>query len=181
MLEDMSTPHQQARQLLPRMPEEVFAIWFDERITENGWPPFSRVWTGTLRHRSFAEWQQFTWRKQEVAFDLALFNADARNIVTGLIDANVFGRTNIYTMELPHTRESFTHAYTQLNARGRFDEPVILISTDNVFDIADGCHRIAAYVAVQRGFLESVTAVHDEQTTWVGSIETAGRSGTLRT
>ncbi len=53
----------QARALLPNIPDDVYALWFDGRINANGWPPIGAAWRGVLRSKSIDYWKNLQWRE----------------------------------------------------------------------------------------------------------------------
>jgi len=77
--------YQEARQLLPKMPEDIFRLWFDERIDANGWPTVGLAWQGALRNKPFELWQKLEWEKRIVSLNIDGFTTSAKGIISGLI------------------------------------------------------------------------------------------------
>ena len=63
----MNDQFQQARQMFPNIPEEIFTLWFDDRIESNGWPPNTPVWNRALRDKDISFWAILKWAKKEIS------------------------------------------------------------------------------------------------------------------
>ena len=55
-----------ARNTFPNFPKEVFTLWLDDRIKQNGWPPEGIEWQGFLFGESPDYWKSLEWAKQIV-------------------------------------------------------------------------------------------------------------------
>jgi hypothetical protein len=164
----MPTPFEQARRWFPKMPEELFSLWFDERIEVNGWPPTSRAWHQVLCYKTLQFWQNLNWKKRE--FDLAgvQFGAETLRVVNGLIRSNMLGETN----ELTQIRDSSLRTVSIMDfvqKNKRLPGTLIFIEDNRVFEIVEGCHRLAIFCRFYpyehtRGSVSAMCSA------WIGSL-----------
>lgn len=137
-----------ARQLLPKMPEDIFRLWFDGRIDANGWPPVGDAWQGALRNKSFEIWQKLEWEKRVIFLNVDIFTLAARGIINGLIQANFKGVPNIYNI-IPNSKERLAKILQYIGMHGKLPGTLILMEDNDRYEIVDGSHRLAVFFALQ--------------------------------
>ena len=140
--------YKHARQLLPKMPEDIFRLWLDGRIEANGWPPVTSVWRGALREKPFEFWQQLEWDRRIVSLSIDKFTSAARGIINGLIEANFMGIPNDYSMTLADSKERIANIIEYIASHGSLPSTLILMEDNACYEIVDGSHRLAVFFAV---------------------------------
>jgi len=165
----MNTYHN-ARQLLPKMPEEIFTLWFDGRIDANGWPPVGAVWQGALRNKSFEIWQKLEWEKRTVVLNIERFAPSAKDIINGLIEANFNGIRNIYSLYLPDSRKRILSIMEYIEINKALPGSLILMEDKGYYEIVDGSHRLAVFFALHAN--PNVKQIlREEYEVWMGFIQ----------
>jgi hypothetical protein len=80
----MPTFSQQAHAFFPKMPEQLFSLWLDERIEANGWPPTTARWQQVLCFKSLRFWQGLNWKKGELDLAQAQLGRCVERIINSL-------------------------------------------------------------------------------------------------
>src|SRR5690349_4213683 len=133
------------------MPEEIFQLWFDERIQANGWPPISPGWRGALREYAFEFWTELRWRKEALDLNQKVFSAKTHEIVDGLIDANFLGVQNAYSRYMGDDSKLRIKSIVQfIKVHHRLPSALIFIEHNNELELVDGCHRLVTLAAIKR-------------------------------
>ena len=87
------------RNEVPSFPEDVVKSWLVPMASSAGWPPnLNSRWNTILLERPLSFWQDLVWRKQPVALGSWTLDRKSLQIAQGLIDANVYGVTNAYSL-----------------------------------------------------------------------------------
>jgi len=140
----MITPFEKARILLSNMPEEVFTIWFDDRIKEAGWPIEGPLWERLLNWHSESDFAMLLWRKERIPLDhLNNLGERSRQIVIGLIEANTCGVINEYSRSIPDTKYRFNRILQYVMRNKNLPQPVILIHEGENYELLDGSHKLS--------------------------------------
>lgn len=136
-----------ARLTFPNFPEEIFALWFDDRIRHNGWPPNGPEWAGFLCGRDVTTWQQVVWAKESVLIDPVALSTSAFECVKLIIEAALGGQDNVMARYIPDTKQRFSSSLSFIQKNGVPPGIVLLLAGVDGYDIIDGNHRIAALLA----------------------------------
>jgi len=162
-------PHLQARMLFPSMPEEIFNLWFDDRINVNGWPPHGGLWRGALCRRPIGFWKELEWTKKTLHLQFNKFTQFSKTIITSLILAYFLGAPNSLSLDLGDaSKHRLQDIRSCLEANGIFPNPIILLQEGDRFEIADGCHRLAVF-SYLRHYTVPNHPLQEAQLAWVGA------------
>lgn len=77
----MTREQRAARNAFPEMPEELFTLWLDGLIEEEGWP---LEWRRVLLHRTVEYWQSLRWEERTIDLTRARITAETRRSVSQL-------------------------------------------------------------------------------------------------
>ncbi len=163
----------QARRILRHMPEEVFELWFDERVSSLGWPPAGTRWDGVLREMSLSQWRQLRWTKQPVVLDQSQLHPGTIHIINGLTEAYFVGIPNAYSADMG--TGSIVKLQRILQYIGEYHQlpsTLIFVKKGHLYDIVDGCHRLTAYLNL-RAIPAADEQLPDAQVSWVGAIDSS--------
>lgn len=157
---------QRARLDLPNVPEEIFRIWLDQVLEARGWPPAGAEWEEILLGRPLEFWRELKWTRE--LLPLAPSELGPRSLEAGLrvVDADLLGNGEPPS---PESTERLDALCEFIDARGTLPAPLILVSTLDGYEVADGRRRLAAMLAVaaRRG---ADGFVPRRVEAWVGSI-----------
>lgn len=137
-----------ARATFPNFPEAAFKLWLDDRIRSNGWPPAGIEWQGFLCGKPLSVWQTLQWTLERITVgpdDLAKTSFD---LIMEIIEAGL-GRTNLISQYIPDTAERFYSCLECVKSKGTTPGTVLLLRSAKGYDVIDGSHRMAAFLAVQ--------------------------------
>jgi hypothetical protein len=158
-----------ARQLLPKMPEEIFKLWFDGRIDANGWPPVGAAWQGALRNKPFNIWQKLEWEKRNVVLNINRFTPSAKHIINGLIEANFNGVPNIYSLWIQDSKKRILSIMEYIKINKALPGSLILMEDGGYYEIVDGSHRLAVFFALHSS-PKIKQILQEEYEVWMGFI-----------
>jgi hypothetical protein len=143
------TPIEQARVLLPTMPEEVFTMWIADIVKRNGWPfthiysePLGR-WRGYFCGMSLQMISQLRWERQVRRFSITALHPHARNSIETLFRFH-FRQMKQGLEVAPDSYVRIMSQKTYIKGKGKFPKPVIFFSSLGNLQILDGHHRLAA-------------------------------------
>ena len=137
-----------ARNTFPNFPEEVFTLWLDDRIKQNGWPPEGIEWQGFLFGKSPDYWKSLEWNKQFVSLRPEGMASKSLMLVMQIIEAGR-GTKNLLSTYIPNTSERFKSALSFIKEHATTPGTPLLLSTEDGIEVVDGNHRVAALLAVQ--------------------------------
>lgn len=163
----MEDSFQQARLLLPNFPDEVFTSWIDKCIRKSGWPPIGIEWDGFLLGRPVSYWQRIEWKYLEVHLSWPLLGPRSRFTTKCLIDAHVNDLPNLVSAYVQDSRTRFLYIMKYALDNGTVPGPLVLVEENNLFEIAEGNHRVAVIIALQSS-MSSQTKIYLPQQAWVG-------------
>ena len=164
----MNDPFKEARQLLPNMPEEIFTLWFDDRIKSNGWPPNSQMWQGALRYCPLHYWRNQQWEKKRVKLDFEKFTVLAKDIVNGLAGAVFNNILNAYSDPILDSKSKISNILEYVRENNILPKPLIFLQEDNLYEIVDGSHRLTVFFALH-SHQNTKSMLDETQLAWVGS------------
>lgn len=140
-----------AKTHLPNFPKEVFDIWLAQLINDEGWPFYSSAslvigsWNSLLLGHSLSFWRSLSWSRVNVSFGSERqFDVRSREHIGGIIDAHVRGINNAYKRGVRNSDAKWQRILKYVSFHSTVPAPVILLQHFGSFQIADGCHRIAA-------------------------------------
>ena len=139
-----------ARVTFPNFPEEVFTLWLDDRIRQNGWPPAGIEWSGFFEGQPIAYWQSLQWRRERLTLTFEELTPTTFMIVMQLVEAAI-GKSNMMSRYIPNTAERFMSCLGYVQSNETTPGVVILHRSDLGIFVIDGNHRIAALLAFQAG------------------------------
>ena len=130
------------------MPEEVFRLWLDQRIENNGWPPVGPTWENVLRQIPFNRWQRLSWR--ETTLDLRVANVTlATSAVLESLKAAIFYRQNNEYSEMSiESRRKTGDILVFIHKNQRLPSKLIFVETSFGYELVDGCHRLATFICL---------------------------------
>lgn len=163
----MSDAVSQARAFFKNLPAEVFDPWMIERVETAGWPPRGARWNAVLGGYPPAEWAELVWVKEGVDLAALRFSGDAVRIIQGLTAARFSGAKNAYS-NIENSHERMRQIHVHVKATGLLPGSVVLVQgPGSVYELIDGCHRIALYSA-WFGHPEWRERIERVQSAWVG-------------
>ena len=165
----MDGAYSEAREILPNMPEEIFTLWFDGRIKNNGWPPVTNTWAGALRGKDLEYWKKLVWKKETVKIEYGKFTAKSQHIISGLIEANFLNEPNIYSLYLHNSKVRISKIMSHISAHKKLPDPLILLEDNGCYEIVDGSHRLAVFFALS-GNHNLKLLLEDTQEAWIGRL-----------
>ncbi|RRR98863.1 hypothetical protein EIP75_23875 [Aquabacterium soli] len=148
----MSTPEQTfaiAKLALPSVPDEVFALWLNDRIRQNGWPPEGDEWEGFLFGESLHFWSQLKWSKRRVSLTAEALSLASRRTAMLLYEASVLKQENIMSHYIPNTRERFASVMAYAIEHQALPSTIVLLERNGRFDVIEGNHRVAVLLGLQ--------------------------------
>jgi hypothetical protein len=162
-------PYSAARQLFPTMPEEIFDLWFDDRIEANEWPAIGPVWDAALRHKSIIYWQGLTWSKQTLALQFANLTAPTQKIISELTLSSFYNKSTDVGRHMGNqSTEKLCRILNYVQTHRRLPNPLIFILDGSLYEIVDGCHRLALFLYLRSNSRTSHLIV-PYQEAWVGN------------
>ena len=165
------TPAEQAKVLLPDMPDAVFDIWLGPLIEKGGWP-FTSVrqstvntdWHQCLAGVSLQDLSTMRWLRCNAPFSLPALHPSSAVTILGICAAYVEGWPSTIPGMTQHqvgmlirrlralkdgrARESFFRSREYLERIGSLHTPVVLIQRPDGLKIMDGNHRAAALLSL---------------------------------
>ncbi len=142
-----------ARQVLHRMPQEVFDVYIEPLVRVYGWhfqtedaSAAFTAWRGILGGQSLKCIANLSWKRQELTALHTAFHPDSKFRVGILIGQNMKGqaiRTNI-----ADTKARFLKARRFIARTAKMPTPPVLMRTFSGYLILDGHHRIAAMLSL---------------------------------
>lgn len=166
----MNNPYVAARQLLQQMPEEIFELWFDDRIKKNGWPPYREIWKGTLREKPITYWTKLQWKKCSVKIDYDLLTELSKEIICGLTEANFYDKLNSYSFYPNDSKFRLNRITDYIQKYSKIPNPLIFIYENGKYEIVDGSHRLTAFFQFQK-FSRKKGNLSCKQEAWIGEIK----------
>jgi hypothetical protein len=136
---------QDAIHFFAAMPSDVVDAWLVERVESRVWPPVGPAWHALLRFYTPEQWQAFSWEKREVDLLKLDYSDKSLDIITGLAAARFQNIRNSYS-SIENSDARMRSIYDYLEQTGRLPGSVVLIKGGS-WEIVDGSHRIACYVA----------------------------------
>ena len=154
-----------ARRDLPDLPEEVFTLWLDDHVRSHGWPPLGPDWDRILLGRRLAFWKGLRWLKQSVLLSPEDMAPTSLAAALRILDASVRAGP-------PQGDDPLEELRAFIASHGTLPAPLVLVSTLDGYDVADGNRRIAAMLdlAVRRGIKPGTEFVPRRVEAWIGAI-----------
>lgn len=138
-----------AKLTLSNVPDEVFELWLNDRIRQNGWPPLGYEWEGFLCGESLQYWSTLSWKKVAIQLTSHYLSYTSRCITHQIYEASVLNKENAISMYIPNTRERFSAIVTYALQHKTIPGTLVLLKRNDVFDIVDGNHRVSALIYLQ--------------------------------
>jgi hypothetical protein len=138
-----------ARSALPLFPPEVFDLWLNDRIKQNGWPPSGIEWEGFLFDEPLDFWGQLKWSKERVALNADKLSKRSRRTAELLYEASVLKQDNILSQYIPNTRERFASVMAYALQHQALPGTLVLLQRDGSYDVVEGNHRAAVLLGLQ--------------------------------
>lgn len=160
-----SEAHQAARAALPKVPEEVFSLWLDERIDVLGWNPLHPRWRGLLRNRPLVYWHNLNWQKLDIHLQVSQLNPECQGILSQLL-AGLAGLPSIVTAITGNSHARVRNILQYMRANGTWPNSIILANEGTCYLVADGFHRLAAFSKIQCP--GSGTFLRHYHSAWIG-------------
>lgn len=137
----------QARKDLPKIPPEIFSLWFDQIIENNGWVPESPPWPDVLSIpvRAFAD---YNWREANVDITQVVWGPRSQETFNGLIDCHFRGIHNHYISIFRDSQAKFREITAYLTAQKKLPSKLTLLKTPRGHELLDGFHRVALAIYI---------------------------------
>jgi hypothetical protein len=160
-----------ARKLLPQMPEEIFKLWFDDRIEANDWPPSGPSWEGALRKKPMIYWAELQWKKCSVKIDYNLLTESSKEIICGLTNANFNNKISAYSFSPRlNSKKKLMDILNYIRKHYKLPNPLIFIYANKQYEIVDGSHRLTIFFQLQKLGKEGME-LDNTQEAWIGEIK----------
>ncbi len=135
---------------LPNFPEEVKELWIYDCASRLGWPPETKAWVRVLLGRDLAFWSGVSWKKIELDLSRVALGNSSERLVVNVKKACMVGEDNHYFKAFGSGgMKRFLRIWGHLLRFGTFPKPVVLLRVGDVYEIADGYHRFAAYLSIK--------------------------------
>jgi hypothetical protein len=134
-----------AREILWRMPQEVFDLYVLPLIGEYGWPfetessPHNENWLSVFDRYPLKIIANLIWERRDVPLILPLFHKDTKLRIQGIVAAYSQGRNFARNS---HQRYEGLLAY--IRQHGVSPKPVVILNEGTKLRALDGNHRLAA-------------------------------------
>ena len=146
------TDIENAHNLLPNIPDDIFDIWLNPIIKKHGFPFRTinddirdTIWFGYFGHCSLKFFSAHTWAKlTNISVDEIPFKESSSYIIDRLISYNLTGEWTLGGRPIPDCKERFNSHVSIVQRTGRLVAPIIVRITIDGFLVLDGSHRIAA-------------------------------------
>lgn len=152
--------------MLPKMPEEVFAIWIAPLIKTDGWP-FSHVrsiatanWVNNLSGYPLQFISNLNWHLQELPGSLVGFKPIVPKRIHALAKQYTTGIQQFDRLVI-NGPQRFKRALQYVVAHGNIPRPVVIVKDVFGMQLLDGHHRLAAMYAARK-------LPHTSFAAWVG-------------
>ena len=163
---------------LPNFPVDVVEQFLLPYAEDFGWPPGKREddlnnnWKYILRKNDLIYWREVKWNKKTLKLSPHNLLPKDIEIVVNLMQANVQGKTTLFSLAMPKSKERFDRICSYLKREGMFPKTVAIEQIGDRFRIVDGSHRLSAYFYLRGWFKikdEKVLClnVKEEQDYWV--------------
>jgi len=161
-----SQAHNAARATLPNVPEEVFSLWLDERIDVLGWDPLHPRWQGLFRNRPIAYWRNLPWHKLDIPLQINQLNPECQGILSQLL-AGLAGLPSQVTAVTGNSPARVGSILRYMQTHGTWPNSIILVTEGTFYLVADGFHRLAAFVRIQSAPM-SGALLRPVHSAWIG-------------
>ncbi len=136
---------------LPNFPAEIIEEWIGHYAESEGWPPPTPLvgrWRNLLAGHPFAYWKGLIWSKEDLSPLRMTLTDDCADLIGQIIEAHINGQKNNYSHFMGvEGREQFYHILRFLVSHGTFPKAPVVLHHANDYEIMDGNHRFAAYIA----------------------------------
>lgn len=148
---DKKNPEMTPREFFPHMPDEVFDSWLAPFIDQIGWPfetldadLSSSRWKYLLGLVPLPVWHGCTWSLETINIAAVQINPSSEWAYRSIIDHCTTGSLTTITANLQDTQERFRACTEYVRAHGTIPVPIIAIARNNMLEVMDGNHRLAA-------------------------------------
>jgi hypothetical protein len=147
---------------LPNFPEQIIQNWLLPITKEIGWSPkHNENWYNIPMNGSIDYWRSMVWEKQIIEFN---------NLrLTNIYHVEINEMANNYYKGIDSVYNSCKRIKYSINLikNKKLLKPIILISSNNGYEIADGNHRITAYkISRDKNIINN-----PKLETWVGTTD----------
>ena len=143
---------QKARQIFPKMPQEVFDLWIKPGVEIYGWsflstpePLVGTRWQRLCAGSSLRDWVTLDWNLTSLPLMESIFHPQTVARAEAIIGHCVRGEQTV-TANLHNTKERFWACASFIEINRRVPQPLIAVDLPAGFEIVDGNHRLAALV-----------------------------------
>jgi len=124
---------------LPDFPDEIIKGWLLPLGMKYGWPPREKLFGAALMFGSIDYWRNIIWEKKQKGFKDLHLSPGYQGLIDEMVSNYKAGRNS-----LSDSTERINNVMEYIKNEQKLPKPVVLISTDNGYDIADGNHRLVA-------------------------------------
>jgi hypothetical protein len=166
------TPFDQVRKIFPNFPEEIFALWLDEKIGELGWPPAGTDWDRSLVGYPILYWKKLKWVRQDIPLTFERLGPLSRKTINGLMETNVLEKYNQYSDSVKNTKARFDAIFKTVIDTREIPGTLVLLDEGSFYEILSGDHRVSVMCAL-RQFPEFKKYVPERVSAWIGYLDPA--------
>jgi len=154
----MTALKQQAKSMLPNMPDDVFDSWLLPIIKDHNDWPYSNI---RSPHPSL-QWSQYfglftlsnisncLWHRMTLTFDMGCLDPISNETIDTLIQKHVHNLDRTGRFNVRNSKMRFFGFVEFIQRTSSIPAPIIGINTDNGLSILDGNHRLAALTYLGR-------------------------------
>jgi hypothetical protein len=167
---------------LPNFPRDVVEQWIGYYAESEGWPPpqpLTGRWAALLDYRPLCFWRALTWSEELLAPSVMPFTLHSVGSISQIIDAHTKNAVNDYSKFMGEEgKPRFAGLLTFVIQHGYPPKNPIVIRESGQYEVMDGNHRLAAYIAWSRccqidAFIKKLgcttASLRDKIPIWVGS------------
>lgn len=139
------------REFFPHMPDAVFDSWLAPFIEQIGWP-FENLdadmsasrWKYLLGLIPLSDWHSFTWSLVKINIAAVKIDPYSQWAYQSIIDHCTTGALTEITANLQNTKERFEACKEYVLTSGTIPAPIVGAFRNNMLEVMDGNHRLAA-------------------------------------
>lgn len=139
------------REFFPHMPDTVFESWLAPFIEQIGWSfesldadLSSSRWKYLLGLIPLSVWHGCTWSLVKLNIAAVRINPSSQWAYQSIIDHCTTGAFTAITANLQDTQERFRACTEYVRTNGTIPAPIVAIVRNNMLEVMDGNHRLAA-------------------------------------
>lgn len=141
------------KETLPNFPAEVLEEWLLPYALSEGWPPapsgsaaLSGRWRYLLKNQPLDYWRSMEWSMVERHVSIHDLDSEFQKIMVQMVLGAIQGQFNLYSSQIKDLTPRFNRIKEHFSQFGTHPKPPALLAEPHGLTIADGNHRMAAYL-----------------------------------